>query len=486
MKIPKEGAFGYNDAMVSRKISRTASLLIGSSLLVVALGMGLLVGYQYIQTQTQRLSAYEMILQRQKEVEQQIAGLKKSQQKQTQASQTAATGTQENPSNAMEGDELWQKFLHENVQGIEPEEILLNEKTPGVVMVHIMLGDGPDEIASKLQKAGIIQNRLLYKLLSKFNGFDGRYQAGTHYLKRGMNYDAIMFLLTQKPRTVRVRIPEELTYPEFKDLLKKAGLVFDEAEMDRLVSNPTPFLHYNFVQGIPNLNPDLLAQNPALAQRSWPLQGYIFPDTYDFDINTNVEAILTTILNNTEQKLQDSYYKRAEELGMTMDRVITLASIIQMESGVYEDMALVSRVFHNRLAQGMGLQSCATINYLRRLDGEPPVFIVSEQDMARDSHYNTYRDTALPPGPICSPGLSAIRAALYPDVDQKDILYFCAKGDGTNAFATTLAEHEANIERYLKPLQDKADRNEIVPYDAAHQAADQKQGRADADKVGGA
>ena len=142
---------------------------------------------------------------------------------------------------------------------------------------------------------------------------------------------------------------------------------------------------------------------------------------------------------------------------MTLDEVITLASIIQMESAIPLDMYKVSRVFHNRLEYGDKLQSCATVNYLRRQQGKEPIFIVSEEDMEMDSPYNTYLYEGLPPGPICSPGLEAIHAALYPDIDSPNLYYFVSKGDGENYFSSSYEEHERAVEEYLVPLQENND-----------------------------
>ena len=171
-------------------------------------------------------------------------------------------------------------------------------------------------------------------------------------------------------------------------------------------------------------------------------RSYLFPDTYKFDMNTDEEEIIAKFLANAEMKILPEFYTRAAELGLTMDQVMTLASIIEKESGSIQDMFMVSGVFHNRIRSTRSdmqyLQSCATINYLREQQGLEAILVVSNEDMAIKSAYNTYANPGLPPGPICSPGLDAIKAALYPE--KHGYFYFVADGESNNIYAVTLAQ----------------------------------------------
>ena len=134
-----------------------------------------------------------------------------------------------------------------------------------------------------------------------------------------------------------------------------------------------------------------------------------------------------------------------------MDEVMTLASLIQMETNDAIDMMMISAVFHNRLASEdpslRTLGSDATINYLRDLKGEEPTLVLPQSDLETDSAYNTFNHEGLPPGPICMPGLDAIQAALYPEPNC-NYYYFCATGDGGTVFAVTYEDHEANVAQY--------------------------------------
>lgn len=316
--------------------------------------------------------------------------------------------------------------------------------TEGAVQVYIPRAATMDEIADILQDNGLINNKAVFKVLSKFNGFNDQYQAGTHILSNKMSYDEIMFTLTRMPKPVTLTFPEGMTYQQMKEKMIEAGLKIDGRRMDELVSRPNTFIDYDFVQEI-----------MVHEDRAWPLQGYLWPDTYSFDPNMDEESILRIFLDNTEAKLKEyDYYDRAAKMGLTMDEVITLASIVQAE-GSWSDISKIGKVFLNRLSLDMPLESCATINFLRLENGEEPNLWVRQGDLKRfaTSPYNTYRVKGLPPGPINNPGTVAIEGVLWPASnaswkDANDYLYFCARGDGTNEFAKTLEEHEANIAKY--------------------------------------
>ncbi|MGI6298891.1 MAG: endolytic transglycosylase MltG [Saccharofermentanales bacterium] len=318
---------------------------------------------------------------------------------------------------------------------------VIDETTPGAIEIVIPRSSDTKQIAEILEEEGIINNTLVFTLLSKFNGFDGAYLAGTHYVKKDMNYDELMYVLTLKPHAVTVTFPEGFNYFQIKQRLKEKGVNFDEGVLDNMMRSPNLFLDYDFVKDIRKTE-----------GRDYVLEGYLWPDTYNFDMNTDEETIIRTFLNNTERKLIDEYYEQAKRRGMSMDEVLTLASIVQNETTQLTEMRKVSGVFDNRLKRDTGLQSCATINYLRRYDGLPIKLWLFDADieMYADNKYNTYRFKGLTPGPISSPGDDAIRAALWPE--KHNYLYFVATGDeeGTNDFSRTLAEHEQKVLKYSK------------------------------------
>ncbi len=325
---------------------------------------------------------------------------------------------------------------------INDKTLVINRDTPGAVMVVIESGDSTSDIASQLLDKGLITNSAVFTMLSKFNGFDGGYISGTHFLTPNLSYDEIMYMLCQDPEVIKITFPEGMTYVEIKQKLLDSGLEFDPEKLDECMNSQNLFVDYDFVAAIePN------------DKRDFILSGYLFPDTYYFDMNASEEEIVDTFLRNTKIKLDqyEDLYARAKKMNMTLDQVITLASIIQKEAN-RSDMRTVSCVFHNRLNSsdpGMQkLESCATINYLRELDGLDKVWAADNPaDRMRESAYNTYLYAGLPPGPICMPGIDAITAALYPT--DENYMYFCATGiDGGSAFAVTAEQQAANVEKY--------------------------------------
>lgn len=332
---------------------------------------------------------------------------------------------------------------NQRFENFDKQSLKLTVDSPGAEMVVIKQGADTSEIADFLAEKGIINNRFIFKFMSKINGFDGKYKAGTHFVKNDMSYDEIMYKLSQQPQTVKVTFQEGLTYREVKAKLVKAGVLFDETILDGMVNNPALFLEYDFITKIPNT-----------AGRKWTLQGYLFPDTYEFDMNTNEESIIRTFLDNAERRLLPELFARAKTMKMTMDEVITLASVVELESGRLEEMDLIAGVFINRLkaakhGTGKRLESDATLNYIKKERGQKVSLSLTAEDKAFESPYNTYINAGLPVGPVCSPGMDAIRAVLWPA--KHNYYYFVSMNDdtGASAFATTQNEHFNNVNKYF-------------------------------------
>ncbi|MFZ2539062.1 MAG: endolytic transglycosylase MltG [Oscillospiraceae bacterium] len=182
----------------------------------------------------------------------------------------------------------------------------------------------------------------------------------------------------------------------------------------------------------------LVGEITASSERCFKLEGYLFPDTYQFYKGEKPEDAIGRFLKVTEKKLTKEYRDRAATLGYSVDQIITIASIIEKEIGDVTQMSTVASIFYNRLSQGQKLQSDATINYVER-SIKPYI----EGDINRyNSFYNTYKCSALPAGPICNPGVAAIKAALYPE--QTEYLFFASDKAGNYYFASSYEEHLAN------------------------------------------
>lgn len=226
-----------------------------------------------------------------------------------------------------------------------------------------------------------------------------------------------------KSNIVTVTIPEGYSVSQITALLEKKGVCTQQKLLDTMSSYD--FSYYPLVKAMPS-NPN----------RCFKLEGYLYPNTYQFYLNQKPQDVLGVFLRGSDSKITASDRSRAAELGYSVDQIITLASIIQKETSNSENMKNVASVFYNRLKAGMRLDADPTITYI-----EFYVKPLINGDNRYNSYYNTYKCPALPAGPICSPGRDALNAALNPNTT--DYLYFVSK-DGTTLYAKTLEEHNAN------------------------------------------
>jgi UPF0755 protein len=180
----------------------------------------------------------------------------------------------------------------------------------------------------------------------------------------------------------------------------------------------------------------------ALGHGVGRLEGYLFPETYYFAKDVTPRKIIETMVGRFDAQFSEAWRRRAAQLKMSVHEVVTLASMIEKETGAAQERALISSVFHNRLKKKMRLESDPTVIYgLKEFDGN-----LTRKDLMTPSPYNTYLIAALPQGPIANPGRPALEAALFPA--QSDYLYFVSKQDGTHLFSRTYREHSAAVLKY--------------------------------------
>lgn len=184
---------------------------------------------------------------------------------------------------------------------------------------------------------------------------------------------------------------------------------------------------------------------PAGANR---LEGFLFPETYDVFATSMEHDIINRLLGQFDAVYKDEYYNRATELGYDLNQIITIASLIERETRVDSERAIVASVIYNRLNMGMALQIDATVQYAL---GEQKDRL-SYKDTEIDSPYNTYKVPGLPPGPICSPGEASIKAALYPENTQYVYYVLDAKMDGSHRFSKSYDEFLKNKNAYINAL----------------------------------
>jgi len=293
-----------------------------------------------------------------------------------------------------------------------------------------------DNIADILYENEIIQYPGIFKVYAHLKNDSGEYLAGTYSLTPMMNYDELLLAFKPKKPTgiSRITIPEGYTTDEIIDLFVSKGIGTREGYVD--VINNYDF-DYWFI--------DELEKNPPSAGRFYRLDGYLFPDTYDFYNASSEEVVIGKLLKRFNEVFLKDYATKASELGCSVDEILTVASMIEKEAGTQTDFFDISSVFHNRLkkpAEFPCLQSDATVVYAIHHDTGERINPTGE-DMNYVSPYNTYLNAGLPPGPIANPSASAIRAALYP-ADTK-FYYFVSASARVTYFASTLPEHEANI-----------------------------------------
>jgi len=294
----------------------------------------------------------------------------------------------------------------------------------GVVELKVDRGEPFFSVVSRLKEEGVITNERLFTLWARVWSLDKRIHWGLY-----------RFELPMAPRKVldqmvlgrgvfhRVTVPEGLTQRDIAHLLEKEGLANSE-EFLKAANNPA-----------------ILSMLGIDAQR---VEGYLFPDTYYFPASANVQDILIAMIEHFEESFTPMMEEQARKLGLERHEVVTLASLVEKETGVEAERPLVSAVFHNRLRGRIPLQSDPTVIYgLKTFTGN-----LTRNDLRRPSPYNTYLIQGLPPGPICNPGLSSLRAALLPA--KVAYLYFVSKNDGTHFFSQTIREHNRAVNQYQR------------------------------------
>ena len=303
------------------------------------------------------------------------------------------------------------------------------ENLPEAVTITIPEGAGLNQITELLQEQNVIRSGFAFAMYVKQQDAATELRPGKYTFGPGeMEFADLLQQLLRggiAENTTNITIPEGLTVEQTAEVLEKQGVVTKEEFLDYAANLDIPY--------------DYIPQGEDYNQ----LEGFLFPETYNILNIWGAEEIIDMMLEQFDQEFTQEYRERAEELGMDIYEVVTLASIIEREALYDSDRPIISGVFHNRLDIDMRLQSCATVQYV--LGENKPV--LTNADTSIDDPYNTYQYDGLPPGPIASPGRTSIEAALYPE--ETDYLYFLAMPDGHHYFSKTLEEHNAAKEKYL-------------------------------------
>lgn len=292
------------------------------------------------------------------------------------------------------------------------------------VRIFIPAGSTLQATAERLAAEKLITNARFFSLWARFTGADRRIQSGEYLFTTAISPIELLRMLIQgKTLHLTVTVVEGATFKQVVTLLAEKGLGAEEQFFCL------------------NLDQDFLARWGLPPQG---IEGYLYPATYQFSRRALPEEILGRMIERFYTALTPALYRKMNSLGFDVHEMLTLASLIEKETGTASERNLVSAVFHNRLRQGMPLQCDSSVIYgVRNFNGN-----LTRQHLVTPSPYNTYLLRGLPPGPIASPSMDSMLAALNPA--QNNYLYFVARGDGTHEFSADLSTHNRAVRRFQK------------------------------------
>lgn len=290
------------------------------------------------------------------------------------------------------------------------------------LIFQIAPGQSLSAIAANLEKQGLITRKSYFELLARFKRADKKLQAGEYLLSASQTPQQILTtLISGKVKLYRITIPEGYNLVETAKAMESAGFCKTNAFLQLCYDR-------KFIS--------------TLGIKAISLEGYLFPDTYFFPKKTACKSIIKSMTDNFNHVFTDAWKKRADQLKLSVHEVVTLASIIEKETGDPAERPLISSVFHNRLKKKMRLESDPTVIYgIKNFDGN-----IKRKHLKMVTPYNTYQIRGLPLGPIAGPGAKSLEAALFPD--KSDYLFFVSKKDTTHYFSKTIQEHNRAVRKY--------------------------------------
>jgi UPF0755 protein len=334
----------------------------------------------------------------------------------------------------------------------------MDTKDETEITVEIPMGTSVRGIAEILYNNGLIRNKGVFRMFIELSDKASKLKAGRYVLSKNMDPQQILDeLVTGEAAvdTVQVTLREGLCIRDMASYLEKF-----EKDGKRVFS----FSAQEFIDAAKEFDkfapeyPFLYEIPETRRNGEYPLEGYLFPDTYIVYVDSTPGDIIRKMLSTFEKKLYYAefhdvpFLTRIEEMGMTMDEVITLASVVQTEAAVKDEFYKIAAVFHNRLNIDMPLQSCATVQYALGSSERKP--FLTNEETSIDSPYNTYKYKDLPIGPIASPGQLAVESVMYPYEEFMDpdrpMLYFVYAGDNKHEFNYSFKDHSKAKDKYEK------------------------------------
>lgn len=307
-------------------------------------------------------------------------------------------------------------------------------------VIEIKQGSPAVEIAEVLNDCGAVKCPFAFRIYAKLTGYDSQFKYGVYTFNSESGYEDIASMLINegaKAETVKVTIPEGTGINDYTKNVNGENVTV--VGIATLLENAGVCSKSDFYEAIDNVSLDSKLLSFADSEKTYyTLEGYLFPETYDFYCYDSAECAVLAVdkmIKEAESRISDEMYARADELGYSFNEILTIASVIQMESGKNtKEMANVAGVFYNRLNSS----EFATL-------GSSPTCYYGDSFKYDDGRYNTYNIEGIPPGPLCSPGIDAINAALYPT--DSDYYYFVTDSSGNFYYHKTLSEQTETISK---------------------------------------
>lgn len=307
----------------------------------------------------------------------------------------------------------YKKYINSPISKSQKQEIFRVEK-----------GENRNEVIDKLYKSKIIKNKLFAHFYIRSKNLGKNLKQGVYILNTSMTplevFEKIFNgKMDKDPDVIFVTIPEGYTIKEIAEKLNKEGLVNDINSFIKECQNGK--FDYDFLKSIPQ-------------SRQSRLEGYLFPDTYQFKKGISNHEIINKMLSRFNEIYKSVVLSEMKNNNYSLDEIITISSIVEEEAKLDSERPIIAKVFYNRLQKNMKLESCATVQYALGIHKS----VLYYKDLEVDSPYNTYKYIGLPQGPICNPGKSSIMAALNPS--DVNYIYFVSKGDGSHFFTNSYDE----------------------------------------------
>jgi UPF0755 protein len=290
------------------------------------------------------------------------------------------------------------------------------------VTFNVAQGQTLKATADMLYRKNIIKSPLKLVWIARLKGYDKNLKAGEYLLSAAMSPRQILEIMVKGEVALhKLTVPEGYNIYQIAELIAQAGFA-TQTDFIRVATDA-----------------ELVRKMGLVADT---FEGYLFPDTYYFPKDVSLEKIISTMVEQFQAIFVPEWRKRAKQIGFTVNQVVTLASIIEKETGTPSERPMISSVFHNRLKKKMRLESDPTVIYgIKNFNGN-----LTRKDLKTKTPYNTYQIRGLPAGPIANPGRASLEAALYPE--ETSYIYFVAKKDSTHYFSTNLQDHNRAVRKY--------------------------------------